>query len=119
MSITAPFVRTFCLARKRFEGVSRTFLIFTVFDFFVFGSIRFIVLEFNKTVFLFPPCVLIDLLFISPIFTIRGWRLSSYFFFLCCFLYFPPVIFLPFCMLRCLKIGLNIFLICFLVVRKV
>ena len=93
VSMTAPFTRMFCLARKVFDGVSITFLIVV---FFVLPLIViFAVLLKNDVSFFAPPRVLSSLVFLSPIFTILAWLCLPASFFFFGFLYRPPLAFLP------------------------
>jgi len=68
VSMIAPLMRIFCLARKVLDGVSRTFLIWDFFDFpFI---ITFAMLFRNETSFVVFPLPLRSFVFVSPIFTI-------------------------------------------------
>jgi len=68
VSIIAPLIKTFCLARKVFDGVSITFLIFVFFALPLI--IMFAVLLEKDVNFFEPPRVLSSLVFLSSIFTI-------------------------------------------------
>ena len=69
VSMIAPLIRMFCLAKNVFDGVSRTFFIVDFFDFPL--STMFAVLLRKETSFFEPPLVFRSLVFLSPIFTIR------------------------------------------------
>lgn len=69
VSMIAPLIRMFCLAKNVFAGVSRTFFIV---DFFVLSFVTMFAMLFrNDTSFFEPPLVFRSLVFLSPIFTIR------------------------------------------------
>jgi len=68
VSIVAPFTKMFCLARKRFDGVSRTFFIF---DFLPLPFTTMFAMLFRKdTSFVVLPRPFRSFVFVSPIFTI-------------------------------------------------
>lgn len=93
VSMIAPFTRTFCLARKMFDGVSKT--VFMA-DFLALPFIiRFTVLFRNDTIFEVFPRPAISFVFVCPIFTILAWPCLPVSFFFLGFLYLPPDVFLP------------------------
>jgi len=109
VSMIAPFIKMFCLARKVFDGVSITFLIFV---FFALPLIVMFAVLLRKDVSFFePPRVLSSLVFLSPIFTILAWLCLPASFFFFSFLYLPPLVFLPAFMECDENFGLNMFLI--------
>ena len=109
VSMIAPLIRMFCLARKVFDGVSRTFLIF---DFIVlFFVTMFAVLFWNETIFFEPPLVFRSFVFLSPIFTILVWPCLPVSFLFFGFLYRPPLAFLWVFMRWKENFGLNRFLL--------
>ncbi len=93
VSIIAPLIRMFCLAKKVFDGVSNTFFIF------VFCVLFFVVMFTmslrNEIIFFEPPRVLSVLVFLFPIFTILVCDCLPVNFFFFGFLYLPPLVFLP------------------------
>jgi len=93
VSMIAPLTRMFCLARKVFDGVSRTFLIADFFDFPF--AITFAMLFEKETSFFVLPRPAISFVFVSPIFTTLVWLCLPVSFFFFGFLYRPPDIFLP------------------------
>ena len=105
VSIIAPLTRIFCLARKVFDGVSRTFLIADFFDFPF--AITFAMLFENETSFFVLPRPASSFVFFSPIFTILAWLCLPVSFFFFGFLYRPPDIFLPVFIVEKEKFGLN------------
>ena len=68
VSMIAPLTRMFCLARKVFDGVSRTFLIADFFD--LPFAVMFAMLFDNETSFFVLPRPISNFLLVSPIFTI-------------------------------------------------
>src|SRR3989338_10518758 len=81
VSIIAPFIRIFCLARNLLEGVSRTFFILAFLNFPVFLSKRFAISDERSTVLLWPPLARIFFFRNFPSFTILACLSISYFFF--------------------------------------
>lgn len=93
VSMIAPLIRMFCLARKVLDGVSRTFLIEVFLDLpFI---IMFAILLEKETSFVVLPLPISSFVFLFPIFTILVWfcRPVSFLFF--GLLYRPPEAFLP------------------------
>jgi hypothetical protein len=93
VSIIAPLIRMFCLARNTFDGVSRTF--FIVAFFVLFFVIMFATLSNKDTNFFVFPLPLMIFVFLSPIFTILACFCLPVSFFFFGFLYLPPEVFLP------------------------
>jgi len=93
VSMIAPLIRMFCLARKVLDGVSMTFLIWDRLD--LPFTITFTMLLKKETSFVVLPLPISSFVFLSPIFTILAWfcRLVNFLFF--GFLYRPPDVFLP------------------------
>ena len=88
-----PLARRFCLAKKRFCGVSRTFFISV---FFVFPlMMRFAWLSRRDLVFLVEPWPAVFFLRGSPIVVLVGCRCFSCSFFFLRWWYFPPDGFRP------------------------
>ena len=109
VSMIAPLIKIFCLARKVFEGVSITFLIVVFFDLSL--VIMFAILLKKDVSFFEPPRVLSSFVFLLPIFTILAWLCLPVSFFFFGFLYRPPLVFLPDFIGRDENFGLNMFLI--------
>ena len=93
VSMIAPLIRMFCLARKVLEGVSITFFIaaFLV----LFFDVMFATLLEKDIIFFEPPRFLSSLVFLLPIFVILVCIFLSINFFFFGFLYLPPLVFLP------------------------
>lgn len=109
VSMIAPLIRMFCLARKVFDGVSMTFFIVV---FFALPFIVMFAMLLKKDVSFFElPRVLSSLVFLSPIFTILAWLCLPVNFLFFGFLYRPPLVFLPDFMEGDENFGLNMFLI--------
>ena len=93
VSIIAPFTRTFCLARKVFDGVSITFVIFAD---FAFPLIIMLASSAEKdTNFSVLPLPLSSFVFLSPSLEILAWFCLPVSFLFLTFLYLPPDAFLP------------------------
>ena len=105
VSMIAPLIRTFCLARKVLAGVSITFLIVDFLDFPF--TITFAILLRKETSFVVLPLPISSFVFRSPIFTILVWPclLANFFFF--GLLYRAPDVFLPAFMTWKENFGLN------------
>ena len=93
VSIIAPLIRMFCLARKVLDGVSMTFFMLDFFDFPF--TITFATLLKKETSFFVLPLPLISFVFLSPIFTTLVWPCLPVNFFFFGLLYRPPDAFLP------------------------
>jgi len=85
VSMIAPLIKTFCLARKVFAGVSKTVFIWDFLDFPLL--ITFATLFRNETNFVVFPLPLSSFVFLSPIFTVLVWVCLPVSFFFFGFLY--------------------------------